>query len=260
MELLGYLGVGAVAGVLAGLLGVGGGIVIVPVLLWLFRGLGFDESLVLHLAIGTSLGTIIATSLSSIRAHHRRGAIRWPLVLRLAPGIIVGAWFGAWLADQIATLWLQRLFAIFLLLVAAQMLLNPRIAEHASLPGPAGMAGAGSVIGTVSALVGIGGGTMTVPFLMWHGQRAVNAVATSAACGLPIALAGAAGFVVAGWGQANLPAGATGYLYWPALAGIVATSVLTAPLGAALAHRLPVATLKRLFALLLFAVAMRLLW
>ena len=122
------------------------------------------------------------------------------------------------------------------------------------------MAGAGSVIGTVSALVGIGGGTMTVPFLMWHGQRAVNAVATSAACGLPISLAGATGFVVAGWGQAGLPAGATGYLYWPALAGIVATSVLTAPLGAALAHRLPVATLKRLFALLLFAVAMRLLW
>ncbi len=260
MELLVYLGVGMVGGLLAGLLGVGGGIVIVPVLLWLFRGQGFEESLVLHLAIGTSLGTIVATSLSSIRAHHRRGAILWPLVKQLTPGILLGAWFGAWVADQITTLWLQRLFAVFLLGVGLNMLINPTIAAHRRLPGGVGMTAAGSVVGTISALVGIGGGTVTVPFLLWHGVRTVNSVATSSACGLPIAVAGVAGFVVMGWGQTGLPIGATGYLYWPAFAGIVVTSVLMAPVGAGLAHRLPVTTLKRIFALLLLAVGTKLIF
>lgn len=260
MEWLGYLGVGAVAGVLAGLLGVGGGLVIVPVLLWLFTAQGFDGSIVLHLAIGTSLGTIIATSVSSIRAHHRRGAVRWPLVVRLAPGIVLGALAGAWLADQISTLWLQRVFAVFVITVGVQMLANPRVTGHRDRPGAVGMGLAGTVIGAVSALVGIGGGTLTVPFLMWHRVPAVNAVATSSACGLPIAIAGAFGFVVMGWMEAALPSAATGYLYWPALAGIAAASVVTAPLGAWLAHRLPVPVLKRLFALLLLGVGVRLLW
>ena len=130
MEWVGYLAIGSGAGLLAGLLGVGGGLVIVPVLLWLFRGQGFDEAVVLHLAIGTSLGTIVATSLSSIRAHQRRGAIQWPLVLRLTPGILAGAWVGAWIADQIQTLWLQRLFAGFVFFVGLQMLLNPKVGGH----------------------------------------------------------------------------------------------------------------------------------
>jgi len=259
MEWIGYLGVGSVAGVLAGLLGVGGGLVIVPVLLWVFRAQGIDETIVLHLAIGTSLGTIVATSLSSIRAHHRRGSVRWPLVARLAPGIVLGAWIGAWVADQIETLWLQRVFAVFVVTVGLQMLLNPRVTGHSDPPGWPGMSAAGSVIGTISALVGIGGGTLTVPFLVWHRVEMVKAVGTSSACGLPIALAGALGFVVVGWGEAGLPPGATGYLYWPALGGVVVASVLTAPLGAWLAHNLPVGVLKRVFAVLLLGVGAKLL-
>ena len=260
MEWFGYLGVGALAGVLAGLLGVGGGLVIVPVLLWLFTARGFDGSIVLHLAIGTSLATIIATSVSSVRAHHRRGAVRWRLVAGLAPGIVAGALFGAWVADRISTLWLQRVFAVFVITVGIQMLANPRVTGHRDPPGAPGLSGAGSVIGAISALVGIGGGTLTVPFLMWHRVPAVNAVATSSACGLPIAIAGAFGFIVMGWADAALPPGATGYVYWPAVAGIVAASVLTAPSGAWLAHRLPVPVLKRAFAALLLAVGTRLLW
>lgn len=260
MEWIGYLVLGAGAGVLAGLLGVGGGLVIVPVLLWLFRGQGFDEGVVLHLAIGTSLGTIVATSLSSIRAHHRRGSVRWQLVARLAPGILVGAWVGAWAADQIPTFWLQRVFALFVISVGLQMLLNPRVVGHRDPPGWPGMTAAGGVIGAVSALVGIGGGTMTVPFLVWHRVEMVKAVGTSSACGLPIALAGAVGFAVMGWGNANLPEGSTGYLYWPALLGVVAASVLTAPIGAWLAHNLPVAVLKRFFAVLLLGVGAKLLF
>ena len=260
MEWFGYLGIGAVAGVLAGLLGVGGGLVIVPVLLWLFTARGFDSSIVLHLAIGTSLATIIATSISSVRAHHRRGAVRWPLFLRLAPGIVVGALFGAWVADRIATAWLQRVFAAFVIAVGIQMLANPRVTGHRNPPDTPGLSGAGSVIGAMSALVGIGGGTLTGPFLMWHRVPAVNAVATSSACGLPIAIAGTLGFVVMGWADPALPPGATGYLYWPAAAGIVAASVFTAPAGAWLAHRLPVPALKRAFAALLLLVGSRLLW
>lgn len=259
MEWIGYLVLGAGAGVLAGLLGVGGGLVIVPVLLWLFRGQGFDEGVVLHLAIGTSLGTIVATSLSSIRAHHRRGSVRWDLVARLTPGILVGAWVGAWVADQIQTLWLQRMFALFVVSVGVQMLLNPRVGGHRDPPGWAGMGAAGGVIGTVSALVGIGGGTMTVPFLAWHRVEMVKAVGTSSACGLPIALAGALGFAVMGWGEPSLPPVSTGYLYWPALLGVAAASVLTAPIGAWLAHSLPVAVLKRVFAALLLTVGAKLL-
>ena len=260
MEWIGYLGVGAIGGILAGLLGVGGGLVIVPVLLWLFTVQGFDSAVVLHLAIGTSLGTIIATSVSSVRAHHRRGAVRWALVARLAPGIVVGALAGAWLADQFSTLWLQRVFALFVISVGVQMLGNPKVTGHRDPPGAAGMGVAGTVIGVVSALGGIGGGTLTVPFLIWHRVPAVNAVATSSACGLPIAIAGALGFLVTGWGEAALPPAATGYIYWPALLGIAATSVITAPLGAWLAHRLPVPVLKRLFAALLLGVGSKLLW
>lgn len=260
MEWVGYLAIGSGAGVLAGLLGVGGGLVIVPVLLWLFRGQGFDEAVVLHLAIGTSLGTIVATSLSSIRAHQRRGAIQWPLVLRLTPGILAGAWVGAWIADQIQTLWLQRLFAGFVLFVGLQMLLNPKVGGHRPPPGWPGMSAAGSVIGAVSALVGIGGGTMTVPYLVWHRVEMVKAVGTSSACGFPIALAGALGFAAMGWDETALPPGATGYLYWPALLGVASASVLTAPLGARLAHALPVSVLRRIFATLLLAVGAKLMW
>lgn len=258
-DLIAFLLLGGVAGVLAGLLGVGGGLIIVPGLLWVFRGDGFDEAVVAHLAVGTSLATIVATSLSSIRAHHGRGAVLWPVVARLAPGIVVGALLGAGIADRLATDWLQRVVGVFALTIAVQMLTGARAEAHRGLPGPGGMAGAGAAIGAVSGVVGIGGGSLTVPFLTWCSVDIRRAVATSAACGFPIAAAGAAGFVLTGWGVPALPPGSTGFVYWPAFAGVAVASVLTAPLGARLAHTLPVATLKRVFAAVLALVGLKLL-
>jgi hypothetical protein len=213
-----------------------------------------------HLAIGTSLATIVLTSLSSVWAHHRHGAVRWTAFGAMAPGIVLGALLGAMLAERVPGGNLRVIFGLFELVVALQMGLNLRPAPHRQLPGRLGMGVAGGVIGTVSALVGIGGGTMTVPFLLWCNVPMRQAVATAAACGLPIAVAGAAGFVAAGWEKAALPPGSSGYLYWPAFLGIVAASMLFAPLGARLAHRLPAVLLKRFFAVFLALLALRMLW
>ena len=246
-----YLLTGSAVGVIAGMLGVGGGLVIVPILVWLFLRQGLPPELVTHLAVGTSLATIVMTSIASVRAHHRRGAVLWREVGRLTPGILLGALAGSWLADLLPGNRLALIFGIFELTVAAQMGLALSAAPHRTLPGPWAMGGAGGVIGAISALVGVGGGTMTVPFLTWCNIDVRRAVATSAACGLPIALAGATGFAITGWNEPNLPPWSSGYLYWPAFTGIVAASTLTAPAGAWLAHTLPTQTLKRVFALFL---------
>lgn len=259
VDYIAYLGVGAVAGVMAGLLGIGGGLVIVPVLVFLFRHQGMDESIVMHLAIGSSLATIVVTSIGSIRAHHGRGAVNWAVVKSLTPGIVAGALIGALVADMLDTLWLQRIFGFFVISVAIQLLSAKPVIEHRDLPSGSGMFAAGGVIGGISSLVGIGGGSLTVPFLVWHRVPMVGAVGTSSACGLPIAIAGALGFFVTGFGHSALPPGATGYLYWPAIFGIVVTSFFLTSVGAMLAHRLPVKTLKRVFALFLFVVGVRLL-
>jgi uncharacterized membrane protein YfcA len=256
---LAYIGLGAFAGVLAGLFGVGGGLVIVPVLAFLFQQQGIPSEVLMHLAVGTSLATIVFTSLSSVYAHHRRGAVQWSAVARLAPGIVIGAWIGAVLAERLPGVQLRTVFGVFELLVALQMGLALRASAHRRLPGWMGMGIAGSIIGAVSAIVGIGGGTMTVPFLQWCNMPMRHAVATSAACGLPIAIAGTLGFVVSGWGKATLPELSSGFLYWPAFAGIVAASVVFAPLGARLAHALPAAQLKRFFALFLAFLGLRML-
>ncbi len=254
-----YLLTGAVAGLLAGLLGVGGGLVIVPVLAGVFTLQQVPAEWVMHLAIGTSLGTIIVTSLSSIRAHHHRQAVRWDLFQRLTPGVIVGGWIGSWVASQIDTEVLQRLFALFELWVAVQLALGLRAPATHTLPGRWGSALVGTGIGGFSALVGIGGGTLTVPWLVWNRVSIHQAVGTSAAVGLPIALAGTIGFVVSGWGIPSLPQPSSGFLYWQPLFWVSLASLLTAPLGARLAHHLPVAPLRRLFAFSLFLVAMRML-
>lgn len=254
-----YLALGAVAGVLAGLLGVGGGLVIVPVLAWAFAAQGLAEQHVMHLALGTSLASIVFTSLSSIRAHHRRGAVHWPVVRRLAPGIVLGTLAGAALAAALPTDILRRVFALFVFTVAAQIGFGVQPAAHRRLPGWAGLSAAGGGIGVVSAVVGIGGGSMTVPFLIWCNTAVREAVATSAAVGLPIALAGAAGYLLAGHGVAELPSAAIGYVHGPALAGIALASVVFAPLGAHLAHCLPVLALRRVFAGVLALIGMRML-
>lgn len=254
-----YLALGAFAGLLAGLLGVGGGLVIVPVLLWSFAGQGIGGPHAMHMAVATSLGTIVFTSLSSVWAHHRRGAVAWDVWARMTPGIIVGGLTGAGFAGVLDGRALEVFFGLFELAVAARMAWGGRPAAHRTLPGSPGLAGAGGVIGAFSAVVGIGGGTLTVPFLVWCNVPMQRAVATSAACGLPIAAAGALGFAVAGQG-AVLPAWSVGYLYLPALAGIVAASVLTAPLGARLAHAVPATALRRGFALFLLGAGVRMTW
>ena len=257
--LLLYLAVGAFAGTLAGLFGVGGGLVIVPVLVFIFKGQGISEAVIMHLAVGTSLATIVFTAISSVRAHHKRGAVRWDVVQRLTPGIVVGALLGTVIADAMPAAVLRIFFAVFELTVAGLLWWNHQPAAHRGLPGTLGMSAAGGVIGAVSSIVGIGGGTLTVPFLTWCKVHLRQAIATSSACGLPIAVAGALGFLIMGWNEAQLPAWTTGYIYWPAFAGIGIASVLFAPLGAKLAHALPVDTLRKFFALFLAALGVRIL-
>lgn len=255
-----YVGLGLVVGFVAGLLGVGGGLIIVPVLIMLLHANGLAAGMEPQLALGTSLASILFTSLSSVRAHHRHGAVVWPLVRRIAPGIVLGTLVGALLAAQMSAQVLKAFFVAFLFYAAFQMWLDFKPAPHRGLPGRGGTMLAGGVIGAVSSWVGIGGGTLSVPFMLWHNVTLHRAIATSAAIGFPIAIAGAAGYVLGGWGVQGLPAGSLGFVYLPALAGIVVGSVLTAPLGARTAHRLPVRPLKRIFALLLVTLALRMAW
>jgi uncharacterized protein len=257
--LLAYAALGLFAGFIAGLLGVGGGLVIVPILIWLFDAQGVASDIQPHLALGTSLASILFTSLSSVREHHQHRAVDWRVVRRIAPSIIVGTLAGAWLASFIPARPLKIFFVLFLFYAAAQMALNFKPTPSRSLPGPAGMSGAGGLIGAVSSWVGIGGGTLSVPFQVWCNVPFHRAVGTSAAIGFPIALAGMAGYLIGGWHADALPFYSLGFISMPALAGIAAGSVLTAPLGARTAHILPVAKLKRIFALLLLALAVRML-
>lgn len=259
MFLLAYLGLGAFAGILAGLLGVGGGIVIVPVLTFLFTSQGLPAPYIAHLALGTSLATIIFTSISSLRAHHARGAVDWQVVRRISAGIIAGTLAGSWVAAQLSTTALKVFFVIFIYYVATQMLLNIRPKPSRQIPGTGVMFGVGGIIGWVSSLVGIGGGSLSVPFMVWCNMSMHNSIGTSAAIGLPIALAGAAGYAANGLAAGALPPWSLGFVYLPALAGISLASVVTAPLGARLAHNLPVAKLKNSFALLLIVMGTKLL-
>jgi len=254
-----YLATGVFAGFLAGLLGVGGGLVIVPVLAFIFAAQQFPAGQIMHLALGTSLASIMFTSISSLRAHHAHGAVSWRVVRGITPGIVVGTLAGTVVAAQLSTFFLKVFFVAFLYYVAAQMVLNIKPKPARELPGAAGMFGAGGVIGAVSSLVGIGGGTLSVPFMTWCNVKLHRAIGTSAAIGFPIAAAGATGYIANGWALGTLPAYSLGFVYLPALAGLVVASMLTAPLGARLAHRLPVAKLKKFFAALLLVLGTRML-
>lgn len=257
--LIAYLVLGAVIGIIAGLFGVGGGLIIVPALSLLFPRFGISSEYAVHLAIGTSLGTIVMTSVSAIFAHHRRGAVRWDLVGKMTPGIIIGAGLGALIAAYTSSTGLRSLFGVFEILIAFYLFFSPTPQPRQGSIGTPQLMTAGGIIGTVSSLLGIGGGTMTVPFLTWNRIRMQEAIATASACGLPIAMAGSIGFVIAGWNQPGLPSLASGYVYWPALIGIICTSILTAPLGARLAHALDAGKLKKIFALFLLLLGLKML-
>jgi uncharacterized protein len=254
-----YLGVGMIAGVLAGLLGIGGGLIIVPMVVFALTWQGMPGEHIMHIALGTSMASIIFTSFSSFWAHHKRGAVHWTIVRRIVPGILTGTFLGACLASIMSTNLLKCFFVLFIYYVAGQMLLKKTPKPLRGLPGTVGMFGVGNTIGVVSSLVGIGGGTLSVPFMMWCNIAVHEAIGTSAAIGFPIAIGGTVGYIFNGWNIANLPGHSFGFIYFPALAGIVCASMLTAPLGVRLAHSLPVAGLKRVFAVLLLIVGTRML-
>jgi len=248
---------GCFTGFLAGLLGIGGGMLMVPFMTFILSHHGVDSSLAVKMAIATSMATIMFTSLSSIRAHHSHGAIRWDLVRSLAPGITVMALItGAFIYPMVKGAALALIFALFVGFSATQMLRSKKTHASRQMPGTAGRLAAGGVIGTVSGLVGAGGGFISVPFMTtWCNVAMHNAVATSAALGFPIAVASTAGNIIGGWSVPNSLPGSVGYLWVPGLLVIASASVLVAPLGAKAAHAMNVAQLKRVFALMLYALA-----
>ncbi|PUE30128.1 hypothetical protein B9Z39_00940 [Limnohabitans sp. JirII-29] len=252
---------GICTGFLAGLLGIGGGMIMVPFLTFMLSQRGIDANLTVKMAIATSMATIIFTSISSVRAHHKRGAVRWDLVKGLAPGIVLGSMIASMgVFAMLKGANLAIFFGLFVGFSATQMFLDKKPAPSRQVPGTAGLVAAGSAIGFLSGLVGAGGGFISVPFMAWCNVAIHTAVATSSALGFPIALANVAGYVISGMSVTGLPDDAIGYIWVPALVVIALCSVFTAPLGAKAAHSLPVKKLKRIFAMILYALAIYMLY
>ncbi len=258
--IVGYVAIGAAVGFFAGLLGIGGGAIMVPLLVMLFEAQGLPREHVLHLAVGSGMATILFTAASSARAHAARGGVRWDIVRTMTPGILLGGLIGSAAAGVIPTRLFALLFCLIVYLASANMLFDRKPPPSRNVPGWLGVSIAGFVISAASAFAAIGGAFMTVPFLLWSNVPMLQAIGTAAAVGFPIAAAGTVGFVVAGLAQTGLPAWSIGYVYLPAFAGIAITSVLAAPLGVAIAHRLPTRALKKIFACLLFVMASKMLW
>ena len=254
-----YLAIGAAVGFLAGLLGIGGGMVLVPMLFFVFTAKGFPVEHLMHLSLATGLATILFTSLSSVRAHHRHGGVDWSVARAMAPGIMAGSLAAALAAGLIPSRPLAVFFTGFMFYAAAQMFVEVKPKAARQLPGRPGLFAAGAGIGAVSSVLAAGGAFMTIPFLAWCNMPLKRAIGTAAAVGFPIALAGSVGYVVQGLRTTGLPEGTLGYVYVPALALIVAASMPMAPLGARLAHRLPVRRLRVVFSLMLLALALRML-
>jgi uncharacterized protein len=250
---LGLLGI--VTGFLAGLLGIGGAMIMVPFVTIVLTNRGFPADYTVKMAVATSLATICFTSLSSMRAHHRHGAVRWKVAALLAPGIIVGAIGGAQLSAALPGRSLATLVSLFIAFSATQMLLDRKPKPTRTLPGPVGMFTAGGAIGIASAMLGAGGAFMSVPFMTWCNVKIHDAVGTASAIGFPIALAGTIGYAWAGRDLPGMPPGSIGYVYVPALIAISAASVVLAPLGARTAHRMDIRPLRKLFAMVLYALS-----
>lgn len=259
MEWLAYLGIGAVVGFAAGLLGIGGGVVMVPLLVLVFRAGGVPAEHIMHVALGTALAAMVFTSVSSMRAHHAHGAVDWKVARAMSPGMLAGSFAAALIAGFIPTFPLALGFTVLVFYAATQILLDLRPPGSRDLPGAGGLFGAGAFIGAISSLLAAGGAFLTIPFLTWCKVPLRRAIGTAAANGLPIAIAGTAGYVINGVRTQGLPATSLGYVYLPALALIVTTSMLAAPMGARLAHRLPVKRLRTIFALMLYAFAIKML-
>lgn len=257
---LAYPLLGIFGGFVAGLFGVGGGLTLVPFMYMLFVAQQFPPEHVMHLALGTSMATIVFTSISSMRAHHAHGAVRWEIVRRLAPGLVLGTFGGSLVAGQVPTGPMTAIFVVIVYYASAQMMLDFKPHAHRQLPGQFGLFAAGGVIGGISSLVAAGGGFLSVPFMLFCNVAIHSAVGTSSALGFPIAVAGAVGYVVAGSHDGGLPPYTLGYIYLPAFAGIVVMSILLAPVGARLAHKLPVKKLKRAFGAFLALLASKMLY
>ena len=258
--LISLLVLGAFTGFFAGLFGIGGGGLMVPMLTILFSLQQFSPQHIVHMALATSMTAIVPTALASLRAHHKHNAVLWPVVIKITPGILIGTFAGTFLASYLSIKPLAIFFSCFMSFVALQMVLNRKPKPSRQLPGAVALSGVGSVIGAVSALVAIGGGTLTVPFLVWCNVILPTAIGTSAGVGLPIALSGAAGYWLNGVGVEGLPVHTLGYIYWPAVLAIASMSFFTAPLGAKLAHRLPIPLLKKSFAVLLVGLSIQMLF
>ena len=255
LAMLGLLG-----GFMAGVLGVGGGMVLVPFITWILTSRGVDSQLAVKMAIATSMATIIFTSISSVRAHHKHGKVRWDLVKGIAPGIMLGALIvSIGVFALLKGAWLSIIFGVLVIFAGGQMFFDRKPKPTRQMPGPAGQVAAGGVIGFLSGLLGAGGGFLSVPFMAWHNVPIHNAVATSSALGFPIAIFNVIGYIISGWNAPALPAYSVGYVWLPALVCIASCSVLMAPVGARTAHALPVKTLKRVFALILTGLAISML-
>jgi len=257
--IISYLSLGVAVGFFAGLLGIGGGGIMVPVLTSLFLAQGFEFEYVLHMALGTSMAVIIFTSLSSMWFHHKRQAVLWPIVMRITPGIVIGTFSMAYLVSFIPTQSLAFIFALFMALISVQMVLNKKAKPSRTIPSFGLLSLIGSGIGGLSALIAIGGGSLTVPFLTWCNVPIQKAIATSSGIGFKIAIAAAAGYYFGGYQQQGLPEMSTGYVYWPAVFLVAIVSVFTAPIGVKMAHQLPVPVLKKIFAALLMGLSIKML-
>ncbi len=257
LSLFVYLAFGAFVGILAGLLGVGGGAVMVPILNFILPFDGINPAEVHHMALATSMACIMFTSISSARSHNQHGTVPWGIVKTMTPGLLAGTLSGTFMVSLIPATPLKVIFAVFLTYTAFQMIMDLKPKASFRLPGTVGLVAAGLFIGLVSSFVGIGGGALTIPFLLMCNVPVINVIGASAAIGFPIAVAGTLGFVINGLGNSALPAYSLGFVYLPALAGLVCTSMLCAPYGVKLSHSLPVKTLGRCFGIMLLIVAAR---
>lgn len=258
--LLSYILLGAVAGLIAGIFGLGGGIIIVPALIFTFSYLNFPPEVLTHIAVGTSLSTIMFTSLSTVYVHHKKAAINWSLAFKLSLGMLLGGLIGAYFAELVAGELLQKIFALYSMTVACQMWFSWQPKGVLVIPQKMGLAIVGSGIGVVSGLFGIAGGSLVVPILTLYRIKITQAIATSAVTGFPIALSGSIGYLLTGWDNVALPDYSVGYIYLPATLGIVISSTVFAKMGAKLVHRLPPEKLKKSFAIVLLLVAFKLIF